>query len=785
MSRLTRINTIWRKELMDTLRDRRTLIAMIAVPIVLYPAMLVVSLLGFQLSVSHVKQEEFQIAVPSERAARWLREEMLDKDAARKEAARGHPAEEVLEMEERGELDPEEEQQEGAGEPAGMESRIDRAQADVYLHPPKYRITVVPDRARLEHMVQTGEMHVGVLVGPRLPGAAGTGSAVVTIIKDQTEIRSRIAATGLEGVFDRAGVSWLRQRLEREGLSENFVRPIDVQEIEIASAEKVGGSVLGTVVPLILIIMTISGAIYPAIDLTAGERERGTLETLMVAPVPTVDLIAGKFVVVSMIAMISAVLNLVSIGGTIFLGGLGDLLTSGGAIEIPYAALPLVLLVLIPLAVTFSALLLAVCSFARSFKEAQNYIMPVMVAAMIPAVVGILPGTRLEGPLLVMPVTNIAILTRELFNGHFDLYAILWVSLSTTLYAGAAVAVAAKLFGQEAVLFADSGSIKTVFQRRFFKPRALPSAAQAFFLLAFVFSVNFFAQRKLIEVAPTIMWYWWGFAGLLLTLFALLPMATAMYTRVRISTAFALSSPPPLSVLAALCFGASTWILALHWEAFQSGWLPLPPETEQVLRAMESILRSMGLPMMLFFLALVPAICEELFFRGYALSGLRSGLGKAGAVLVVAAAFAFYHGMVQRLVITGALGILLGMLVIQFRAVWPAMLAHLMHNGSMVAFTDESIHQKLTDLGLLNPQGVPAVWATVAAAALTLAGIGLCIWGPRRSAVAACPACGQQLPPGAAGRCPHCGAEGAPAGADYPPDAPRDEASAASQTGRA
>ena len=119
--------------------------------------------------------------------------------------------------------------------------------------------------------------------------------------------------------------------------------------------------------------------------------------------------------------------------------------------------------------------------------------------------------------------------------------------LSTTLYAGAAVAVAAKLFGQEAVLFADSGSVKTIFQRRFFRPAQRPTAAQAFFLLAVVFSPNFFAQQQLLTlpgIAGTL-WFWYGLAGVIITLFLLVPLVAAAYMRVAIRPSFGLDPAAP------------------------------------------------------------------------------------------------------------------------------------------------------------------------------------------------------------------------------------------------
>jgi ABC-2 type transport system permease protein/sodium transport system permease protein len=737
MKRLIRIQTIWRKELIDTLRDRRTLIAMIVVPMVLYPAMMLGSLQGFELQVSRLKQEEYKVAVVGEEGREWLRW-LLDTDPARRPQARGLPAEEIIEREKKGELGAEDDHP-----PPREESAEEAARAGVREHPPTYDIQVVGDPEVLRQKVRTGEFHVGLLSESGLPSAQGDGSAVLKLVLDQTDIRSQIAATGLEGVLNRAADYLLNQRLQRAALPLAYIQPIQIEQEAIASPEKVGGSILGQIVPLILVVMTLTGAIYPAIDLTAGERERGTLETLMVAPVPTVDLIAGKFMVVALIAMLTAALNLLSIGGTIYLGGLGDLLTRGGAVVIPLKALPWVLLVLLPLAVMFSAALLAVCSFARSFKEAQNYVMPVMIAALIPAVVGVLPGTRLEGPLLIMPVTNIVILTRDLFTGRFEVFSIVWVMLSTTLYAGAAVAVAAKLFGQEAVLFADSGSIKTVFQRRFLKPADRPGAAQALLLLAAVYSINIFLQQTLLHrtgVSGTAT-YWLGLAAIIITLFTLLPLAAAAYTRVRIRTAFGLVRPTPAALVAALCFGLSGWILAQAWYVYQQSWLPMPAETERLFEQALGGLREMPPLAALFFMAVVPGFCEEFFFRGYVVSGTRPMLGKLGTVLLVGVAFGIYHTSIHRLVVTTALGVLFGLLVVQFRSIWPAVIAHIMTNGfAVLSGRDDALKPLLDRLGFVaSDAGMPPVTWVIGAGALTGIGILICLLVPARQKPVASP----------------------------------------------
>lgn len=727
MNRFWRINAIWRKELIDTLRDRRTLFAMILVPIILYPALMLGSLQAVDVQVSRLEREQYTVAVNNAAVKHWLTH-LVNTDAGRRHgpptstapatsepSAKSQPAGPIL------------------TETSAGADRTETALQDVAAQPPGFVIEVVPD---VRAAVREGAYQAGIVIDGQPPAPDEPGSERVTVVFDDSEIRSKFAARGLQGVIDRYNASIVRQRLAERGLTESFLQPILQEEANVASAEKMAGSILGQIVPLILIIMTITGSIYPAIDLTAGERERGTLETLMVAPVPTVDLIAGKFVVVAMIGMLSATLNLLSVGGTIYLGGLGSMLAQGQDFAVPLWTLPWVLLALVPMAVMFSAILLAVCSFARSFKEAQNYVMPVMIAALIPGVIGVLPGTQLEGPIRVIPVANIVILTRELLLGRIDFEAIITVSLSTTLYAGAAVAIAARLFGQEAVLFADSASIRTLLQRRFFTPRRVPAASQALLVLALMYSLNFFIQTSLQKRLE-------GFdfmVGVAITLVLLLvigPAFAAWYMRVDLRSAFLLRPPPLTGIIAATCFGLSTWILVRAWLAFQQSWLPFNPELMKAIGEQFAWLETASLPTILFFMAILPAICEELFFRGYVTSGLTGTLGKAGALLIVAAAFGLSHYNVHRLIPTTMLGLLLGALAVQFRSIWPSMLAHALHNGiSALSERADGLKPVLDRLGFTSdPNAItapPNTWL-FGAILLTLVGLALCLLAQRRS----------------------------------------------------
>jgi membrane protease YdiL (CAAX protease family) len=176
-------------------------------------------------------------------------------------------------------------------------------------------------------------------------------------------------------------------------------------------------------------------------------------------------------------------------------------------------------------------------------------------------------------------------------------------------------------------------------------------------------------------------------------------------------------------------------VLALAWMTVQERILPMPAEIKEAYQPLDQQLAGLPLLTALFFLGLVPAFCEELFFRGYVLSGLRGGLGKTVGVLLVAFAFGAAHYSVHRLVMTMALGVLLGLLVVQFGSIVPAMLAHMMHNTLILLMgRPDGLQPYLQRLGFGDV--VPTLWL-VAAAGVAIAGILVCLFVPRRTVLAA------------------------------------------------
>ena len=198
------------------------------------------------------------------------------------------------------------------------------------------------------------------------------------------------------------------------------------------------------------------GAIYPSVDLTAGEKERGTLETLLCSPVARTHLVLGKGLVVLTASLLTALLSISSNGVALMMmkrmaGGLRA--PGGQALALDPVALAGVAVMMIPMAVFISALMIAIGLFARSSKEANTYLQPLLILAILPAVVGGLPGVEMNYRLALIPVFNVSLISKEILAGASQWHYILLVFGSMCVYALAAVVAAVALFKRESVLF--------------------------------------------------------------------------------------------------------------------------------------------------------------------------------------------------------------------------------------------------------------------------------------------------------------------------------------------
>lgn len=532
----------------------------------------------------------------------------------------------------------------------------------------------------------------------------------------------------------QAGVDFVNRRFE--AINDMYVRrqlmglgrpPLLPLELEIETLTSPEEDVsLTAFVPLILILMTITGAVYPAIDLTAGERERGTLETLMAAPVPRFGLLFAKYIAVVTIAMLTATTNLVAMTVTLMATGMGDLVFGPGGPSITLIDQVFALLMLF--AAFFSAILLAITSFARSFKEAQSYLIPVMLITIAPGIMSLMPNLEMTAPLAVTPLLNIVLLARDLLEGNVNTGLATAAVLSTLFYGVAALGLAARVFGTDAILYGSQATWADLVRSPERKQDA-PKLSGALFCLACLYPAYFLLANSLQRIQDaSIAVRLLLTAGVTALLFVGLPLLAAVLQHTRISTTFRLRSFGLFSGLGAAILGLSLWPFA-HEVFMLNELLGVESLRLDQVESAKALLESFKVTspfVILLSLALAPAVCEEFFFRGYLLSSLRKSTSAVPAVVVSSLLFGVFHVITttilatERMLPSTFLGLILGWICLRTGSVYPGMILHALHNGLLLMFG--KYRDQLSELGwgVEERSHMPFQWLAVAAIAVCI-----------------------------------------------------------------
>ena len=259
----------------------------------------------------------------------------------------------------------------------------------------------------LDEAVQTGQADVGLRLrasrGLLAVAADGNQTADWELIYVDESPVGVVAARYLMRLAAAANEGFLAFRLQGTKAVQR-IPPVQIQATVLTAGPEKRSTALAALLPLVLVLMTMTGAVYPAIDLTAGERERGTMEILMAAPIPRLSLLLAKYFAVVTVALLTALMNLSVMTATLFALGLGTHLFDSPWVFALVLVEVLGLLVLF--AAFFAAVLLTITSVARSFKEAQAYLIPLMILALAPAVMSLLPGLSLHGVYFYVPLSQ-------------------------------------------------------------------------------------------------------------------------------------------------------------------------------------------------------------------------------------------------------------------------------------------------------------------------------------------------------------------------------------------
>jgi sodium transport system permease protein len=385
------VATMYRKEMLDTLRDRRTLISMIVLPLVAIP--LLYGVIGKFMSSSMKKAGEQSSVIALSGGDRFP-------GLAGALAAGGFK---------------------------------------------------IVSRANARDAVTKGDIAAAV------EASETAGKREVKIYADMTRPASEMAGSKIRNVIDAFKENGYKARLRALNMPEEVVDPFTIERVNLAAERKMAGFFWGMIIGYALVLLMFSTSMYPAIEMTAGEKERRTLEALLSAPVGRTEAILGKILAVSTACIVTAALTLLSLVVSFRYTEFGK---SSEALRQMTSQVPLdannvglLFLVLLPTAVMAASLMIAISLFAKSYKEAQSYLMPLIMAVLFPLIVGMLPGVHLTPALAMVPLFNVCQLLKEIMLGEFNAVPFAITMASNVIYAAIAFAAAVRIFKNEKVLF--------------------------------------------------------------------------------------------------------------------------------------------------------------------------------------------------------------------------------------------------------------------------------------------------------------------------------------------
>lgn len=621
----SKIKSIYRKEMLDLLRDKKTLIMMVLVPLLLYPLIMVVALLVSSAIASNIQSGSYSVAIVEEAGADY------DRDA-------------LIRLIEEGEDDQ------------------------------SYTLKIVePDDP--ESALQAEELDTYVVVGMK-------DSKLSFQIHYLSSVTNSSAASDMvKDKLDLYGEQLTEKQLTDMGLDADYLMdPITIQWEDRASKEESVGNILGKILPFLLITSILMGALYPSIDTTTGEKERGTLETLLTLPVRNDELIMGKFLAVATVSVISALLNLVSMALMgLFLAEMMSSSAEAATIDLTgfIPAIIIVVLCIVAFALFISAVTMCVTAFAKSFKEANNYTTPLILVVMLTGYIGFIPNIEFTPLMAAIPIVNICLLIGNLLVFKYNLTLILIVFVSNITYAALAILALSKIYNSEDILFGESGVNLQIFtSRKDLKKGGVPNFSDAILAAA--------VSMLLLLYAGTLLQMKFPFMGTFFTqlLIIAVPVFTAWYTKKDFKQTFSLKAPRFTGVIGAVLLeiGMFTSMSVLS-VVLNYIW---PQDVQNVNESFMVMLEGVGFIPALLVIALAPAICEEALFRGYFLSAARKKFRPWVAIVIVAAMFGIYHLSLVKFFTTGLLGVALCYATYKSGSILLSCIMHFINNAFSV-----------------------------------------------------------------------------------------------------
>ena len=389
---------IFKKELKDTLRDRRTIMMMVVMPIVIIFLLITFVVKIQQSQIEKAQSKQLRIAFVGEEYVPELYKMFQKED-------------------------------------------------QFYLIEGIHEDSIVSKTSK-------GELDGGVIVKSDFPGLIlENKQGKIQIVFKSSEVFGT-AEHRLSEVVETYEQDIVKTRIKKLKLDENLFDAVDITKVDVASIKEKIGKMAGGYLPYLFIIFSFMGAMYPGIDLGAGEKERGTLETLLSSPASRLEIVLGKFLVVMLTGIATALIAMASIYFSV-----------RNFPEIPEEMMNIIMemlgpkmllmmmTLLLPVAALFAAVILSLSIFARSFKEAQSIITPLNIAVLFPALVGTLPGIELNARTALIPILNVSLAAKDMLAGVINPLFLLEVYGSLIFLAALSLWGCVKWFNREETLF--------------------------------------------------------------------------------------------------------------------------------------------------------------------------------------------------------------------------------------------------------------------------------------------------------------------------------------------
>ncbi|MDB5319296.1 MAG: putative transporter permease protein [Phycisphaerales bacterium] len=646
MLRLSIVKTVFLKELREMLRDRRSLAVMFGVPLVLYPLLTIALATLGKAKVDNLKETRYKITLVNRAAAPELTKRLLVDTSGLEVFESGNPMRGLL-----------------AGEIDGLVQLPDDFERDLI---------------------------------------AGKNPAIVLRFD-----RSRTEADFVERKLNHILADYqewvIAKRLEKYGAPVGVTRSIERKTEDVATAGQRMGNRLAQLLPLLVLVTGMLGALFPALAATTTERELGTLETLLVTPAGRTELLLAKGLLVLLCGLVTAALNMISM--SLVLWRTFSLVAPGETLSLSVGTLALTFLAATPALIFFTTLVLIVGLLARTFREANSYATPAMLLPLASLALSIADVKTTPG-LLITPIANTTLVMRDVLRGKWSGGAFALAFASSLVYAGLLLSIAARLFSNEQLVNPgwEPLSLKGLGRRGDRRQARLPAVDEAIALFALCMLLMFYVQPSLLK---------WGLYVMLavsqIALFFAPAVLFALLGKWKWRETFKLYAPSAAAIVGGSLLGLGLVPVVGLLSGVQRHFWPADSETEKFMNDLLVPLLQTHPVFTALFIGAFAGIFEELLFRGPIQTALMRRNRPWAAIVITAAIFAAAHLDLHGFALRALLGIVLGWIVWRSGSIFPAMLLHGLYDAGTVGLAAWEVHHQTSEAAQPILDGAGAV----------------------------------------------------------------------------